>query len=129
MNLAEIQRWVSAESTGATSMFVGTARSHSQHNTLVTALEYDAYEEGFQGVVEQLVSEVRIKFADLERICVVHRTGKLEVGDIAVVVAASSAHRGDVFAAVEYLIAEVKHQAPIWKKEHGNRTTEWLGPC
>jgi molybdopterin synthase catalytic subunit len=106
-------------------LFLGTVRDHAPGRDGVTHLEYEAYE----GVVEPKIAEVVAEARDrwpVERAAAIHRTGSLEVGEIAVAVAVSSAHRKEAFAAGGYIIDELKTRAPIWKKEHWPGGAEWV---
>ena len=106
-------------------LFLGTVRNHAPGRDGVTHLEYEAYD----GVVEEKISEVVAEARDkwsIERAAAIHRTGSLDVGEIAVAVAVSSAHRAEAFAAGSYIIDELKARAPIWKKEHWSGGAEWV---
>ena len=83
----------------------------------VTRLEYQAYERLAIKEGERIMAEAREKFPFEAATCV-HRVGSLEIGDLAVWVAVSSVHRDEAFRACRYIIDEVKHRVPIWKKEH-----------
>lgn len=110
---------------GAVVLFLGTVRDHAPGREGVTHLEYEAYGAVVEAKIGEVVSEARERWP-LERAAAVHRTGSLEVGDIAVAVAVSSAHRADAFAAGSYVIDELKARAPIWKKEHWPGGAEWV---
>ncbi len=73
----------------------------------------------------EIVAEARSRWP-VSRVAAVHRIGELGVGEISVAVAASSPHRADAFEAARYLIDELKHRAPIWKKEHWPGGAEWV---
>jgi molybdopterin synthase catalytic subunit len=110
---------------GAVVVFAGTARDHSEGKTGVTHLEYDAYLEH----VEAGLSMIARQAADLWpllSVVVEHRVGRVEVGQASVVVAVSSAHRGDAFEGARYLIDTLKVTAPIWKREHWPGGAEWV---
>lgn len=83
----------------------------------VRRLEYQAYERLATKEGQRIVGEAGERFALLHAVCV-HRTGELEIGDIAVWVAVSAGHRDAAFRACRYIIDEVKLRVPIWKKEH-----------
>jgi len=91
----------------------------------VVELAYEAYEEQVVASLGRSVAAVRATHTDLGRVAVLHRVGRLAVGDTAVVVAVSSAHRGPAFAAAEMLIDDVKANAPIWKKERWRDGSDW----
>lgn len=111
--------------SGATVVFLGTVRDHSEGKEGVTHLEYEAYLEQVEGKIGEIVDEARERWP-VQRAAAVHRVGSLEVGESAVGVAVSSAHRGDAFEAARYVIDELKHRVPIWKKEHWPGGSEWV---
>ena len=78
--------------------------------------------------MEKIVGEMRGKWL-LKKIHIEHRIGKLEVGEIAVIVAVSSEHRKEAIEACRYGIDELKHRVPIWKKEISESGEEWIGLC
>lgn len=101
---------------GALATFEGVVRNHNEGRN-VLRLEYEAYEQLATNEAAVIFQEAREKFGVYDAICV-HRTGSLEVGEVAVWVGVISAHRGEAFDACRYIIDEVKHRLPIWKKEH-----------
>ena len=115
-------------SCGAVVTFVGTARDHAGERTGVHLLEYEAYEEHVVPVLAKVAAELRSRFPDLGRVVLWHRTGALNVTDVAVVVAVSTPHRDAAFEAARWAIDEVKAAAPIWKREHWDGGVEW-GRC
>lgn len=119
--LSEVQD----ERAGAVAAFIGTVRDHSEGRTGVTHLEYEAFEGRVEGVIEEIVEEATSRWNILSGV-VEHRVGKVELGQPAVVVAVSSAHRSDAFEAARYLIDELKARAPLWKKEHWSGGAEWV---
>lgn len=109
--------WVVRPQCGATVTFTGTARDHSDGRPDVHRLEYEAYEEQAVPRMEALVAEARRRWPALARVAVLHRTGAVQIGSAAVVVAVSAAHRADAFDAARWLIDELKRSVPIWKRE------------
>lgn len=103
-------------SAGGYASFEGWVRDHNEGRT-VQRLEYEAFEALAVKEGERIVAEAIAKFGVTRAACV-HRVGSLAIGDLAVWVGVSSAHRGEAFAACRYIIDEVKHRVPIWKKEH-----------
>ena len=116
---------VAGPHSGAIVSFLGTVRDHSPWRTGITHLEYEAYREHVEPKIAEIVAEAREKWP-LDAVAAVHRTGSLEVGEVSVGVAVSSAHRVDAFPAARYLIDELKGRAPIWKKEHWPGGAEWV---
>lgn len=116
---------------GAIALFSGMVRNQTDGQS-VMALEYQAYEPMALAVFKQIAIDIRQQWPDITRIVIHHRTGKLTVGEISVLVAISSPHRGEAFAACQYAIDTLKHNAPIWKKEHWqDGSTSWvsIGAC
>ena len=96
--------------------FEGWVRDHNE-GLAVTRLEYEAFEALGVKEGERIVAEARERFG-LTRIACVHRLGTLEIGDVAVWVGAAAPHRDEAFRACRFVIDEVKHRVPVWKKEH-----------
>jgi len=101
---------------GGYASFEGWVRNHNE-GMAVTQLEYEAFELLANKEGERIVNEAVARFGVLKAACV-HRIGQLAIGDLAVWVGVSSRHRAEAFAACRYIIDEVKHRVPIWKKEH-----------
>jgi molybdopterin/thiamine biosynthesis adenylyltransferase/molybdopterin synthase catalytic subunit/rhodanese-related sulfurtransferase len=101
---------------GGYASFEGWVRNHNEGH-LVTRLEYEAFEALAIKEGERIVKEAIERFGVVKAACV-HRVGLLAIGDMAVWVGVSSRHRAEAFAACRYIIDEVKHRVPIWKKEH-----------
>ena len=102
--------------SGGYASFEGWVRDHNEGRR-VERLEYEAFEALAIKEGERIVADAVARFG-VSRAACVHRVGSLDVGDLAVWVGVSSAHRGEAFAACRYIIDEVKHRVPIWKKEH-----------
>jgi molybdopterin synthase catalytic subunit len=116
---------VTADSAGAVVTFLGLVRNHDQSRTVVL-LEYEAHPSA-PAVLAAIAQSVANDFDGL-RIAIEHRTGALEVGELAFACAISSAHRADAFAACARLVDEVKHGVPIWKRQYfADGTDEWVG--
>ena len=92
-------------------------------------LEYEAYPEMAEAVLASIGAEVRARWPDVSAVSIVHRVGRLAVGELAVVVAVASGHRQNTFGACQYAIDRVKQVAPIWKREIGPDGSSWVeGP-
>ena len=102
--------------SGAYASFEGWVRDHNEGKQ-VRFLEYEAYSQLAVSQARSIMLEAREKFEILEIQCV-HRVGRLEIGEMAVYVGVSAAHRDAAFKACRYLIDEIKYRLPIWKKEH-----------
>lgn len=112
-------------SCGAMVWFEGRVRNHNE-GLEVEQLEYEAYAPLCESLGEQIVAEARERW-DFEQIFCVHRTGVLELGEVAVIVAVASHHRDEAFQAARYVIDNIKHRLPIWKREHYcNGTRHWV---
>ncbi|MGC1305633.1 MAG: molybdenum cofactor biosynthesis protein MoaE [Phormidesmis sp.] len=116
---------------GAIALFSGMVRNQTDGQP-VALLEYQAYEPMALQVFKLIAAEIRKQWPDITHVVIHHRTGKLTVGEISVLVAIGSPHRGEAFAACQYAIDTLKHNAPIWKKEHWqDGSTSWvsIGAC
>ena len=110
--------------SGASLVFLGTVRNHSEGRE-VLYLEYEAYETMAERMIEESVKSAFEKWK-LEEIKLLHRLGCVELGEIAVAIEVRSAHRDEAYQASRYLIEEIKHRVPIWKKEYfADGTSEW----
>jgi molybdopterin synthase catalytic subunit len=111
--------------SGACVVFEGLIRNHNEGRA-VLRLEYEAYGALAVKEGEAILREARERFHIKEAVCA-HRTGLLEIGEMAVWVGVSSAHRGEAFKACAYIIDTVKQRVPIWKREHyADGTDEWV---
>ena len=106
---------VASPHAGGTTLFVGTVRDLTGPE-VTAALDYEAYAPMAEGVFAEIAAEVRAGFTVLG-VAIVHRTGRLGVGEISVAVACSCPHRADSFAAARYAIDAVKSRAPVWKRD------------
>ncbi|GAA2094687.1 molybdenum cofactor biosynthesis protein MoaE [Actinomadura alba] len=127
LSVDEVLRAVDDRGAGGTALFVGTVRDHD-HDRPVTRLSYSAHpsaERELRAVAEKIATDFPVR-----GLAAVHRVGDLEIGDLAVVVAVSCAHRGEAFEACRRLIDDVKSQVPIWKNQlFADGTAEWVGAC
>jgi molybdopterin synthase catalytic subunit len=122
---AALQRALADVRAGACVTFEGWVRNHNEGQP-VQALEYEAYAVLAESEGERILAEAREKFA-LVHAAGVHRVGLLQLGELAVWVGVSAAHRGAAFDACRYIIDEAKARLPVWKKEHyASGTTAWI---
>lgn len=131
LSLPEVYALADDPANGAVVIMSGMVRNQTDGQPVV-ALEYQAYEPMALQVFKQIAAEIRQTWADVTRVVIHHRTGKLQVGEISVLVAVGSPHRGEAFAACQYAIDTLKHNAPIWKKEHwedGSSSWVSIGAC
>jgi molybdopterin synthase catalytic subunit len=111
---------------GAIVLMSGTVRNQTDGKP-VKSLEYQAYEPMALNVFRQIAQSIRDQWPEINRVVIHHRTGHLKIGEISVLVAIGSPHRGEAFAACQYAIDTLKHNAPIWKKEHWqDGSSEWV---
>ena len=111
---------------GAVSVFEGTVRNHHQGRQVVR-LEYEAHAAVAEKEGQRIVDDAIERFG-LDCAQAIHRTGPLEIGESAVIVAVSSPHRAESFEACRFIIDEIKHRLPIWKKEfYPDGSSDWVG--
>lgn len=118
-------------SNGAIVVMSGMVRNQTDGKPVV-ALEYQAYEPMALQVFYQIASDIRDSWPDVNRVVIHHRVGRLQIGEISVLVAVGCPHRSEAFAACRYAIDTLKHNAPIWKKEHwADGSSNWvsIGAC
>jgi molybdopterin synthase catalytic subunit len=105
-----------ASGDGALCLFLGVVRDNNDGRR-VLYLEYEAYEDMALPMMEEIAADARRQFG-VGDVRIVHRLGRLEVGEVSVAVAAASPHRAEAFAACRYAIDTLKARVPIWKKEY-----------
>jgi molybdopterin synthase catalytic subunit len=115
---------VLADDKGGVCLFIGRVRDHNQGQA-VSALEYEAYATMAEREMLAISEEIGREIPNVLLACV-HRVGHLKVGDLAVVCAASAAHRDQAFLACRALIDRIKERVPIWKREHGEQGPYWV---
>ena len=120
---AEIVSQLKAAPDGAVVVFEGIVRNHSAGRTTLY-LEYEAYEAMAMGKMREIGAEMRQKFS-IRRFAMIHRLGRLEIGETAVLIAVCSAHRAAAFDACRFGIDTLKRNVPIWKKEFFRDGASW----
>lgn len=124
LSVDEVLRAVRHPAAGGIALFTGVVRDHD-HGRGVVRLSYTAHPSA--GDELRRVAEKVAAGFDVRALAAVHRIGSLDVGEIAVVVAVSCAHRGEAFDACRVLIDELKSTVPIWKhQEFGDGGSEWV---
>ncbi len=123
--LHAVAAFVERADCGATVVFTGLVRDHSEGRAGVRSLEYEAYDEEVTPRLAAIVGEARARWPSIGRVGVLHRTGLLGVGEASVVVAVSAPHRGDAFDAAEFCIDTLKATVPIWKRETWEGGEDW----
>jgi len=125
INIQNVMDKVIRRNAGAVTTFIGTVREMTAGKKTLY-LSYEAYIPMAIKKMEQIGEEVKEKWGDIE-IAISHRVGKLEISDVAVVIAVSTPHRKDAYEANQYAIERIKEIVPIWKKEHWETGEEWIG--
>lgn len=121
---SELIARVKAARDGAVVVFDGIVRDNSKGRATLY-LEYEAYEPMALRTLREIAAEMRQRFA-VDRVALVHRLGRLEVGESSVLIAVSAAHRAAAFEACRFAIEAVKRSAPIWKKEYFADGAVWV---
>jgi molybdopterin synthase catalytic subunit len=120
-----LRRPLADPACGGYASFEGWVRNHNE-GSQVQRLEYEAFEALALREGERILAEAIARFGVAHAACA-HRIGDLEVGELAVWVGVSAQHRDEAFRACRYIIDEVKHRLPIWKKEHyANGDSGWV---
>ena len=124
VDVTVLEGLVADPSAGAVVSFGGIVRDHDGGRA-VTMIEYVGHPSA-QSVLEQVAADVAAR-TDVEALAVAHRLGPLQVGEAALVVAVSAAHRQEAFAAAALLVDEVKDRLPVWKRQQfPDGTDEWV---
>lgn len=121
--------WATLPSCGGLVMFLGVVRDHAEGRPGVTALDYEAYEEHVVPRLAEVAAETRARWTTLGRIAMLHRVGRLAVGDTSVLVTVSAPHRDEAFAAARFGIDTLKTTVPIWKREIWQNGEDWAVPA
>ncbi|PFH90679.1 molybdenum cofactor biosynthesis protein MoaE [Bacillus sp. AFS088145] len=121
----EVSDKVKSRNAGAITVFIGTVRELTKGKKTLS-LEYQAYESMAVKKLVQIGDEINGKWPEAI-VAITHRVGRLEISDIAVVIAVSSPHRKVAYEANEYAIERIKQIVPIWKKEFWEDGTMWIG--
>jgi molybdopterin synthase catalytic subunit len=125
LSVDEVMAHVRRPGAGGVAVFIGAVRDESAGRA-VTRLEYSAYASMAKREMEKIAEEIEGEIEG-SRACAIHRTGMLEVGDVAVVCAASAPHRAEAFRACRELIDRIKARVPVWKREFGPDGSAWVG--
>lgn len=127
LNPGEAIAAVASPAAGAISVFLGVVRDNNLGRK-VQYLEYDAYPSMAEKVMRELAEEAKERF-DLKDCAVLHRTGRLEIGETSLLIAVSCGHRAESFEAGHWLVNEIKKKVPVWKKEVWEDGEAWIeGP-
>lgn len=124
IDVEAMRNYVTTDESGAQVVFIGTTRNHNAGKE-VDRLFFEAYEPMAIKEMKKLCSRVTERW-EIHRISMIHRLGEVKIGEEAVVIAVSSAHRKEAFQACEFLIDELKKSVPIWKKEFLTDGSHWV---
>jgi molybdopterin synthase catalytic subunit len=125
LDVAEVVAALDDDASGGLTVFIGRVRDHD-HGVGVRALEYSAHPTALDAL-RRVCATVAEQY-DVHALAAVHRIGSLQIGDVAVIAAASSAHRGTSFDASRALIDTLKAEVPIWKhQQFADGSEEWVG--
>jgi molybdopterin synthase catalytic subunit len=117
--------WATVPSCGAVVTFMGTVRDHAEGRAGVQHLTYEAYEGQVEHCFSAIADEARQRWPTVERIALLHRTGRLALTETSVTVVVAAAHRGEAFEAARFCIDAIKERAPIWKHEVWADGQDW----
>ena len=124
---SEVREAVEGPDAGAVVLFFGTVRNNTGGRA-VRHLEYEAYPPMAEKKMAEIAQEISEKWG-INRVAIVHRVGKLEIGEVSVAVAVASPHRKDGFEACKYAMDRLKQIVPIWKREvWTDGEAEWVKP-
>jgi molybdopterin synthase catalytic subunit len=124
LSIDEVVARLEDPANGAIGTFVGVVRGETEGRK-TQYLEYETYPDMAQRQLRQIGDEIRERWPTVRQVAIAHRVGRLEVGETIVVIAVSSAHRQEVFAATHYAIDRLKQIVPVWKKEVWTDGEEW----
>ena len=125
LDVDEVVSSLDDDASGGLTLFVGRVRDHDR-GLGVVGLDYSAHPTAL-AVLREVCDRIAEEY-DVHGVSAVHRVGSLAIGDIAVIVATTSAHRGQAFAASQALIDTLKAEVPIWKHQRfGDGSDEWVG--
>jgi len=125
LDVAEVVAALDDDASGGLTVFIGRVRDHD-HGVGVRALEYSAHPTALDAL-RRVCATVAEQY-DVHALAAVHRIGSLQIGDVAVITAATSAHRGTSFDASRALIDTLKAEVPIWKhQQFADGSEEWVG--
>lgn len=133
ISLDDVAGRVAAPERGGITLFAGTVRGVTRpgqpDQVQTDYLEYEAYPEMAEASFAQIAAEAQARWPDIAAVAIVHRIGRLAVGDIAIAIAVAAAHRANTFDACHTIIDRIKQIAPIWKREVGPDGSSWVeGP-
>lgn len=123
--VAEVYAWAVRDDCGAVVLFSGTVRDHAEGRNGVEHLTYEAYEEAVVPRFSEIAREARSRWPDVGRVALLHRIGRLVVGESSVLAVVSAPHRPEAFEAARFAIDALKASVPIWKHEAWSDGAAW----
>jgi len=111
---------------GGVVIFSGVVRNQTDGRP-VKFLEYEAHAPMAEAKMREIGAAIRARWSGVKRVAMLHRIGRLDIGESSVLIAVSAAHRGDAFEACRYAIDTLKRTVPVWKKEHFEDGEVWVG--
>lgn len=127
IDVAALERLLAHPAAGGIVTFAGVVRDHNVGRE-VRFLEYEAYDEMAEAQLADIQRRMTERW-DIKRLVMVHRTGRLAIGEVAVFIGVATAHRAEAFEACRFGIDTVKHELPVWKKEHFVGGEVWVEGC
>jgi molybdopterin synthase catalytic subunit len=118
-------KWASLPRCGGIVTFCGTVRDYSEGRPGVTSLVYEAYVEQVVPRLSEVATAARARWPEIGRLVLLHRVGQLGVGEVSVVVVATTPHRDEAFSAARFCIDTLKVTVPIWKHETWSGGADW----
>ena len=126
ISLKKAKEFIFFKKHGAESIFIGKVRNENDGKK-VKAVTYDTHDKAVLKSFKNICNKAKNKFNKYSKIFLEHAKGYTPLGEISILIAVSSKHRDEAFKICRYILEEVKHQSPIWKKEHYNKGLEkWL---
>ena len=120
------KKFILSEENGAESIFIGRVRNENNEKK-VKAVTYDAHDKAVIKSFKSICTDAKNKFDKNAKVFLEHAKGYVPVGEISILIAVGSGHRDEAFKICRYILEEIKHQSPIWKKEHYiEGQEEWL---
>jgi molybdopterin synthase catalytic subunit len=116
---------VADDGSGATVLFLGTVRDHSDETSQVSEMYYEAYTEMAEEAMKKIEDEATKRW-NLKKFAAIHRVGSMRVGEVSVAIAVSAEHRKEAFEACQYAIDTIKKTVPLWKKEISDSSSRWV---
>lgn len=125
LEVGAVHDWAVVPHCGGIAVFTGTVRDHAEGREGVDHLTYEAYSEPAVERMTEVAAEIRRRWPGTGRVALLHRVGRLELRDVAVVVAVSAPHRAEAFEACRFGIDVLKATVPIWKHEAWRDGSGW----